>query len=440
MVDVFVNGVKFVNGTDFTATNGTTVVMAAALAAGNIVEIDNLLTAYLPTNALRTITTFTATAGQTTFSVSYTQGLIDVFYNGSNLAQSEYTATNGTSIILATACQLNDIVVVYAYSYSVGAYSGIGGSGTTNYVAKFSSSSAIANSLIYDNGTNVGIGTTTPSSILEIRETNRTNSSNVTNFGVYTTSSQGADVGGTIGLGGLFNGSSIAPFGSIRGGKENSTSGDYSGYLSFQTIPNNSNLVERMRITSGGKLCVQSTATIFANSANRINGVVNSGGEAALEVSNSGTTDGSPALSCYKANATTNSDARFIQFYASNGVTAMGGIVGNGASNVQFASISDIREKENIVSIDGSLNKILALNPVQFDWIKTSEHIKAGFIAQQVEEIFPEYVVSNMSNDGEEERKGLTGGLSSGIIAHIVKAIQEMNTKIIELEKIVATK
>jgi hypothetical protein len=155
MVDVFVNGVKFVNGTDFTATNGTTVVMAAGLAAGNIVEIDNLLTAYLPTNALRTITTFTATAAQTTFSVSYTQGLIDVFYNGSNLAQSEYTATNGTSIILATACQLNDIVVVYAYSYSVGAYSGIGGSGTINTIPKFTASSTIGDSAITDNGTTV---------------------------------------------------------------------------------------------------------------------------------------------------------------------------------------------------------------------------------------------------------------------------------------------
>jgi hypothetical protein len=160
MVDVFVNGVKFVNGVDYTATDGTTVVMAAALTAGQIVELDNYLTAFLPTNALRTVTTFTATAAQTTFSVTYTQGLIDVFYNGSCLAQSEYTATNGTSIVLATACQVNDIVVVYAYSYSVGAYSGIGGSGTTNYVAKFASSSTVGNSLLYDNGSGVGVGTT----------------------------------------------------------------------------------------------------------------------------------------------------------------------------------------------------------------------------------------------------------------------------------------
>jgi hypothetical protein len=34
--------------------------------------------------------------------------------------------------------------------------------GTTNYIAKFSSNTAVANSIIYDNGTNVGIGTATP--------------------------------------------------------------------------------------------------------------------------------------------------------------------------------------------------------------------------------------------------------------------------------------
>ena len=38
------------------------------------------------------------------------------------------------------------------------------GSGTTNYISKFTGSSALGNSLIFDNGTSVGIGTNTPSS------------------------------------------------------------------------------------------------------------------------------------------------------------------------------------------------------------------------------------------------------------------------------------
>jgi len=40
----------------------------------------------------------------------------------------------------------------------------IGGSGTTNYIPKFSASTTLANSQIFDDGTNVGIGTATPTS------------------------------------------------------------------------------------------------------------------------------------------------------------------------------------------------------------------------------------------------------------------------------------
>ena len=41
-------------------------------------------------------------------------------------------------------------------------------SGTTNYLSKFSSTSSVGNSIVYDNGTNVGIGTTTPSFLFDV--------------------------------------------------------------------------------------------------------------------------------------------------------------------------------------------------------------------------------------------------------------------------------
>jgi hypothetical protein len=47
----------------------------------------------------------------------------------------------------------------------------IAGSGTTNYIPKFTSSTAIGNSQIFDNGTNVGIGTATPGARLTIVST-----------------------------------------------------------------------------------------------------------------------------------------------------------------------------------------------------------------------------------------------------------------------------
>jgi len=45
---------------------------------------------------------------------------------------------------------------------------GISGSGTTNYVPKFTGSSAVGNSNIYDDGTNIGIGQTTPTAKLDV--------------------------------------------------------------------------------------------------------------------------------------------------------------------------------------------------------------------------------------------------------------------------------
>lgn len=52
---------------------------------------------------------------------------------------------------------------------------GLGGGGTTNYVSKWTGSTDLGNSLIYDNGTSVSIGTASPnsSSILQTDSTNK---------------------------------------------------------------------------------------------------------------------------------------------------------------------------------------------------------------------------------------------------------------------------
>lgn len=57
-------------------------------------------------------TIFTATAGQTTFSTTYVVGSIYVYRNGVLLAPADFTATNGTSIVLANACNAGDTIEV----------------------------------------------------------------------------------------------------------------------------------------------------------------------------------------------------------------------------------------------------------------------------------------------------------------------------------------
>jgi hypothetical protein len=63
------------------------------------------------------VTSFTATAAQTTFAVTYTVGSIAVYQNGVLLRDTtDYTATNGTSVVLAAGATSGDAIDVVAYA------------------------------------------------------------------------------------------------------------------------------------------------------------------------------------------------------------------------------------------------------------------------------------------------------------------------------------
>ena len=83
------------------------------------------------TTAYRSVAELTASAGQTTFSVSgYTPGFIDVYRNGVKLGSADYTATNGAQVVLASPAFLGDTIqtVSFYISSAVNAIPGIAGS------------------------------------------------------------------------------------------------------------------------------------------------------------------------------------------------------------------------------------------------------------------------------------------------------------------------
>ena len=65
---------------------------------------------------------YTATSSQTTFTgadsnnntLAYNPGNVEVFFNGARLEEADFTATNGTSIVLASAAATNDLISVVA--------------------------------------------------------------------------------------------------------------------------------------------------------------------------------------------------------------------------------------------------------------------------------------------------------------------------------------
>ena len=104
------------------SVSGTTLTFSAAPPTGT----SNISVRYLgipasgvTTTAYRTVTDTTATSGQTTFTIpSYTVGYVDVFRNGVRLAAADFTATTGTTIVLASAASAGDTITTVSFYVS----------------------------------------------------------------------------------------------------------------------------------------------------------------------------------------------------------------------------------------------------------------------------------------------------------------------------------
>ena len=83
------------------------------------------------TEGTRRAYTFVATASQTTFNVVYNTGAVDVYLNGILLQPSDYTATTGTTVVLATGAALDDEVTIICHNtFSVADAPTLSGGGT----------------------------------------------------------------------------------------------------------------------------------------------------------------------------------------------------------------------------------------------------------------------------------------------------------------------
>jgi hypothetical protein len=224
------------------------------------------------------------------------------------------------------------------------------GSGTTNYVSKFTSSTAIGNSQIFDNGTSVGIGTTSPSNKVDIFTTNRT---------ALNTVGSGLNVN--------YNGSTTGQFATL-GFSWNSSVGNNStqwgmGMIGTNFVSGNADVnfftdgVERMRITSAGnvgidytapaaKLAVNGTALINTNTDNGVDKLQVSGSAVATVLKATGTGNN---LAILNGTGTTNA---YIDFQNAGTTQWRAGNDYNGGS--RLFRINDVAGSVNTMLVNSS--------------------------------------------------------------------------------------
>ena len=172
-----------------------------------------------------------------------------------------------------------------------------------------------------------------------------------------------------------------------------------SSYLTFGTSPGAAGLTEAMRIDRAGNVLI---GREIADAATDHGFNVYGTGQLYIYSSSSG-------------------DSDVIRGHDASGANTFA-IDGDG----DYLDLSDERKKENISDMDGGLAEVMQLQPRKFDWIASGEHVASGFIAQEVQEVFPSAVVEN--DDGFLMMK------NKQLIPLLTKALQEAVARIETLE------
>jgi hypothetical protein len=264
----------------------------------------------------------------------------------------------------------------------------------------------------------------------------------------YSTNSQAADLGGGISFGGYYVGTTTtADFANIKAGKDNSTSGNYAGYLAFSTNAQATGNVERMRITSSGWSKFSNTGTYSSPNGEFHQFNSNDVDDVTLQVYASSTSKTGNVLEAICARAAANTYSLFACYSGSSSVQFFirgdGLIVGPGlisthttgsaanlyadpANGAIYRSTSSIKYKKNVEDYSKGLDIVMQLRPVTYEGKNEIDEGKifAGFIAEEIHDIgLTEYI--QYAEDGTPDALAY-----QNMVALLTKAIQELKAEV----------
>jgi hypothetical protein len=337
------------------------------------------------------------------------------------------TGASGNLFVLGQATtQYNSMVMGW---FSIGAGS------TSNYLNINGYSNPTVGGLNITAGGNVGIGTTNPATLLSIYGINNMFSLVNSNTGNTTYMSFAAN-GANRGFIGLDNSAGVGLFGSgVAYGFDIGTPNN--APISFCT-----NNAIRMTIVGNGFVGIGTTTpeshlhivgdirmqiinTLYLYYISGVN-------HAAISTNYNGDMLFSTGTSGVSVRFTIKDGGQVI-------VANLGtGPVYSSGGTLTSTNPSDPSLKNNIVSLTPSIDLINQLNPVQFNWIDTEKYgtgLKYGFLANEVQAIFPNIVSTWLDDKGNEK----LGYDSVSLIPVLTSAIKQQVAQIATLESKIAS-
>ena len=378
---------------------------------------------------------YTATANQVSFTVTggYSPEELDVFYNGSKLVNgTDVNVSSGTEFVLSTGAAEGAVIEVLGLQpYTITA-------AESSPVRQIYSATANQTTFTVTGGYTVGQLDVYYNGVKLLNGT-EVNVSSGSDFILST----GADEGASVEISGIstinyvdsvkksgdtMTGNLIAP--SFSGNGSNLTSLSVSNINASGTANSTTYLagdgswkeinlsnINANTITSG-------TVNVARLGSGTANSTTYLAGDNSWKTVQGGAaiTNDTSSNTVYYIGMSSSISGAWTEAYVSNTKLYFNSNTGTLSATV-FNSLSDQTLKKNIINIPNGLEVIEQIDAVEFEWIDSGQK-SFGVIAQDLEKIVPELVTT-------EQNKTVN---YSGLIAFLIKSVQELSNKVKELE------